>query len=296
MTVHADLAAEWRDAQDKIAALAAGNIDLQFELEQANARPPASPSGEVMPTGDLPGWRYLLGEDFDTDVPLGGFPGPYAGKVDVYPPTYFDTSRNTARPAAQWGQYDAARVVSVSEGVLRKRLHTEGVRPKVAALVPRLPGVPLNGPWTYQTYGRYSVRARVTNPMPGYKFAWLLWPLSNNSAVDGEIDYPERNFDSLAYVNAFVHHAPSTPALNQHGSGSILCDLTKWHTFTLLWEPGIVRVLLDGLTVWYDTDRIPASPMRWVLQTETAITATPPAPDVQGDVEIDWLAVWAYAP
>src|SRR4051812_397031 len=127
MTVHADLADEWRAAQGTIASLIVAKSNLQAHIDELEARPTAtaSPSGEVMPTGDLPGWRYLLGEDFDTDVPLGGFPGtwgfpgPYAGKIDVYPQTYFDTSRNTARPPAQWGQYDAARVVSVSEGVLR---------------------------------------------------------------------------------------------------------------------------------------------------------------------------------
>lgn len=288
------------DILDDIAAAVAARNTAQADADARIAAleqqiTDASPSGEPMPTGDLPGWRYLMGEDFNTDCPLGSFPNAaYTGKIEVPPNTWFDTSRNNGRPAATQGQYDAARVISVSEGVLRKRIHTEGTRPKVAVIFPKIPGVPTGtGGWTYQTYGRYSLRARISAPMPGFKYAWLLWPSSNSNANDGEIDFPETGFDTLNTVGAFVHHAPSTPAPNQHGNSAIGCDLTKWHTFTTEWTPNLVKCFIDGTLVFQDTDRIPSTPMRWSIQTETNVGPTPPPVDVQGDVEIDWVAMWA---
>lgn len=261
----------------------------------------ASPSGEPMPDSDVPGFSLIWNDDFDIDCPLGGFPTAYAGRVDHYPPTYFDTSRNAGRPAATQGQYDAARTVSVSNSVLRKWLHseydpaTQAYRPKVCALLPVIPSTVTSNKWRYQTYGRYAIRARVMNPMPGFKFAWLLWPQSDSRPLDGEIDNPEQNFDVLSQVGAFVHHAPDTPSPAQH-SYTGACDLTQWHTFVTEWSPNLVRVIRDGVEVMRDTDRIPSKPMRWVIQTETTVTAAPPAPTVQGIVEIDWSASWKYAP
>lgn len=260
---------------------------------------PASPSGQIMPKGDLPGWRYLMGEDFDTDLPLGG------NFMQAYPligfygqpyttGAYYDTSRNVGRPTASQGLYSTPRVISVSEGVLRKRLHTEGVRPMVAALCPHIPGYVRSGYWSYQTYGRYTIRARFPNVMPGYKCAWLLWPQSDDSSIHGEIDFPERDFDNLTAVGGFVHHAPKVPDPHQWSMGSYQINMTQWHTYTMEWSPGLVRFILDGAVVGTHTERIPAAPMRWVIQTETRVGSTPPQVTVQGDVEIDWLAMWAY--
>lgn len=279
----------------------ADNEQLRSMLADREAAQNLPPSGEPMPRADLAGWRLIWNEDFDVDAPLGAFPSVYVGKVDHYPPTYFDTSRNAGRPAATQGQYDAARTVAVSGSVLRKWLHSEYAgpsippRPKVCALLPVIPTTVASSKWRYQTYGRYAIRARVTSAMPGYKFAWLLWPQSDDSSIDGELDCPERNFDTLGSAGAFIHHAPAIPAPNQHGF-AVSADLTQWHTFVTEWSPGLVRFLCDGVEFGRSTNRVPARPMRWVIQTETTVTSTPPSPSVQGIVEIDWAAVWAYAP
>jgi hypothetical protein len=257
---------------------------------------PPPPSGVVMPTGDLVGWRYLMGEDFRTDVPLGGFTTAYPN-IGVYPSTYFDTSRNTSRPSSQWGQYDPARTLSVTGGVLSKWLHTEGTRPKVAALAPFIPNLNRTSAtdWSDQLYGRYSVRYRVSNAMPGYKQAWLLWPESNDGRAQGEIDFPETDFNVLAGVGGFVHHINGTSGSDQYAMPRLATDLRQWHTATIEWSPNLVRFLWDGVEVGRTTNRIPNTPMHWVLQTETTITSAAPAPSVNGMVEIDWVAQWAYA-
>lgn len=255
----------------------------------------------------LTGWRPLMLEDFDTDVALGaattsGSSTSMAAypNIGVYPTSYYDTSDKFGRPQATRGQYDANATVSVSGGVLTKHLHSVGTRPKVCALLPRLPAsdpaVIATGLWTYQLYGRYEIVARFPDVMPGYKCAWLTWPMDGGNALNGELDFPETDFDALTSVGAFVHHAPSTPAPHQHGDGSISVDMTAWHTYTIEWTPGFVEFFLDGVSVFDDNDRIPAAPMRWVIQTETHLDAAPPGTGVAGDVEIDSVAVWAYDP
>lgn len=253
------------------------------------------------------GWRPLMSEDFDTPVTLGTAAASGSSRVmsaypniGVYPTSYFDTSRNAGRPPATQGQYDANATVSVAGGVLTKHLHTVGVRPKVCALLPMLPvddpAVTVSGSWTYQTYGRYEIVARFPDDIDGYKVAWLLWPMTGGNSLNGEIDFPEHDLGQQTHTAAFLHHAPSTPSPSQHGSGSIAVGLTGWHTYTTEWTPGKVEFFIDGVSVWDDTDRVPSQPMRWVIQTETQISSTPPSTSESGDVEIDSVAVWAYDP
>jgi hypothetical protein len=257
---------------------------------------PPPPSGVAMPTGDLVGWRYLMGEDFRTDAPLGAFTTTYPN-IGVYPNTYYDTSRNTNRPAAQWGQYDPARVLSVSGGVLSKWIHTEGTRPKVAAIAPFIPNRNRTSPtdWTDQLYGRYSVRYRVPNALPGYKQAWLLWPESNDGRAQGEIDFPETDFNVLTHVGGFMHHINGVSGSDQYAMPRLATDLRQWHTATIEWSPNLVRFLWDGVEAGRTTNRIPNTPMHWVLQTETTITSAAPAASVSGEVLIDWVAMWGWA-
>jgi hypothetical protein len=56
-----------------------------------------------------------------------------------------------------------------------------------------------------------------------------------------------------------------------------------------------VRLLLDGAEVGRTTERIPNTPMHWVLQTETSLKVSTPN-STRGNVQIDWVAAWAYDP
>jgi len=257
-----------------------------------------------MPTESLPGWNYEWGQDFTTDVPLGSFPGnAYGEAIRGYPSSFFDTSNNIAarRNAGTSGQYNPATVLSVSCGVLRKEIHTEGKRPQVAALVPNFGGA---GPWSGQLYGRYAIRARFPVAIPGYKVAWLLWPDSGTNtkgSVDGkggngEIDFPETELGSLSTVSGYVHYQNARKNHDQYEAAAIAVDMTQWHTYEIEWAPDYVAFMLDGQEVGRATERIPKTPMHWVWQTETEISSEPPPRDVEGAVEIDWAAIWTYAP
>ena len=247
-----------------------------------------APSGAPAPSGDFGPWKQVFLDDFTTDVPLGQFPAAVASKWSAYRWPSTDTSRN--------GKYAPERVVSIGNGVLRKSLRTEDGQPLVAALVPKLAGVGTAG----MLYGRYEVRARFDR-LPGYKVAWLLWPSAGNSfwPAHGEIDWPETNLDQQ-HVMGFVHHWGATSGSDQSWA-RVNTNLQQWHTYTIEWSPGtnqrgLVVLYLDGIEVLRVTERVPQAALRWVIQTETQLGGGKPAPQTRGDVEIDWVSAWAYAP
>ena len=266
-----------------------------------SASPPAvapsvSSTGSMAPRGDLPGWRHLFADDFATPTPT--FPGPaYAATWWAYPPGSTDTSGSVGRPPAEQGHYDCARTCSVGGGVLTLNLHSEAGTPYVAAPVPRLPGSAggVGSAPSGQLYGRYSVRFRATASGPGYKIAWLLWPDSGNWPGDGEIDFPEGSLDGG--FAGFVHHRGATSGSDQAripSSGSA-GGFGVWHEATIEWSPDRVEFFLDGASIGAETARVPATPMHWVLQSETEVTATPTPDTSSANIEIDWVSVWSRA-
>jgi hypothetical protein len=172
-----------------------------------------APSGVVMPTGNLPGWRRVFAEDFATDVPVGQFPGRvYGATWGAYPDGWKDTS--------QRGTYLPSKVLSTRGGLLDYYIRTENGVHMVSAATPKLPK---------GAYGRYSVRFRA-DALPGYKTAWLLWPDSGRSPPDGEIDFPEGALDGQ--IGAFVHQADRS---GRQEAFSSRARYTTWHTATTEW-------------------------------------------------------------
>ena len=218
---------------------------------------------------------------------MGSFPAQVSARWSAYPSPWKDTSKK--------GMYDPERVVSVDNGVLTKLSSIlENGQPLVAALRPKINDQP---PWG-SLYGRYEVRFR-TEKLDGYKMAWLLWPDSGTNTTgsasgvggNGEIDFPEMNLDS-EHVMGFVHHQDATSGGDQYWTRSAI-DFTRWHTYTIEWSPDLVVFLLDGIEVGRTTERVPNTPMHWVLQTETTVSGPTPL-STAGNVEIDWVAVWEY--
>ncbi len=230
-------------------------------------------SGQAMPVGNLPGWTQIFTDDFTTDVPMGGFPGPYANKwtgYDGFPDTAGD------------GEY-AQRILSVHHGVLDMFLHSENGTPLGAAPVPSIGDVQ----WGGQVYGRYVIRFK-SDHLPGYGTGWLLWP-NSGQWNDGEIDFPEGSLaGKIQGFNHCVGHAQDkcmrvdTPA-----------SFTQWHTATIEWRPDRLTFILDGKVVGTTTKDIPTTPMRWTLQTAT--NGPTPDPATAGHLLIDWVAIYALA-
>jgi beta-glucanase (GH16 family) len=230
---------------------------------------------------DLPGWRLVFSDDFNTNVELGDFSSALKRTWFAYPPGWKDTSKN--------GTYDARKTVSIEDGLLNIRLHTENGVHYVAALQPKLRGT--SAPWG-QLYGRYAIRFRA-DPVPGYHLSWLLWPDSEKWPGDGEIDFPEG--DLTGTISAFMHRMDATTATDQDAY-STGARPSSWHTAVIEWTAAQCTFILDGKVIGSTGSRIPSTPMHWVIQTETNLAASkPPRDDASGNVQIDWVAAWKPA-
>jgi hypothetical protein len=237
-----------------------------------------SPSGQSVPSADLPGWKLAMNEDFNTPAPIGSFMTTYAKTIDSYKDGWVDTARV--------GTYFPSKVVSAHDGMMDYYLHTENGVHMVAAEMPKLP----NGQYG-QAYGRYAVRFS-NDVIPGYKSAWLLWPNSESWPNDGEIDFPEANLSGSDTINAFSHHASANGGQDWFGSSTHMTG--GWHTAVVEWAPGSVSFSLDGAKLGTSTTMTPSTAMHWVLQTETS-PGTVPLDSTSGHVYIDWVAQWSKA-
>jgi hypothetical protein len=236
-------------------------------------------SGVAMPVGDLPGWRQVFTEDFLMPVGEGSFPGSaYGGKWKVYD----DGTRDTAgQHEGTNSRYYPSRVVSVANGILRKRLHTEDGIAMSAAILPQAGDF---------THGRFSVRFRA-DEIAGYKVAWLLWPTSGTWPQDGEVDFPESSLDGE--ITAFMHRFGASNGGDQDVFQTS-ARFNNWHTATIEWTPDRITFILDGAVIGESTERLPANDMYWVLQTESCLGNCQPAPWVEGTLEIDWVVAYRY--
>lgn len=276
-----------------------GNPITQYDCNNTNAQhweavpvgtnPPGNPSGQPVPQGNLPGWRQIFWDDFTKAAPVGSWANPcspdqivYTGaqgqRWRTYPQCWVDTvPRNPYRPD---------QVLSVAGGVLNFHLHNVDGRPAGAN-----PSPVIDGNSQYQTYGRYSARLKVDTPtLSEYSVAWLLWPASDNWPWDGEIDFPEAPLSGTAW--GYHHYAREGACVNGcQESVNTQARFTDWHTYTIEWMPGRIRLLLDGTVVLNTTSWIPDTPMRWQLQTETNSTG-----NHNGNLLVDWVSVWAYSP
>ncbi len=233
-----------------------------------------------MPIGDIPGWHQIFTDDFTENVPIGSFPSAVSNKWDAYPDGWKDTSKN--------GTYYPSKVVSIQNGVMNLYLHTENGIHMVAAPEPKLPGTV--GSEGGLLYGRYVVRFKA-DPVPDYKISWLLWPDSEVWPRNGEINFPEGNLNST--ICGYMHHQNGRSSKDQDAYCTSVA-LTSWHTAIIEWLPNKLNFILDGQTIGTSTNRVPNTPMHWVLQTETETTfhASPPSDAAAGNIQIDWVAVY----
>ncbi|GHO96347.1 hypothetical protein KSF_063950 [Reticulibacter mediterranei] len=237
----------------------------------------ASPSGEAMPKGDLPGWHQVFTEDFSTDVAIGGFLNAYGKKFTVYDDGWPDTAGSYHGAPSR---YYPSKVLSAKGGLLDLYLHTEKGTPMAAAILPILKD---------HMYGKYTIRFK-SDSLKGFKTAWLLWPDSQNGgegAADGEIDFPEGPLDGN--INAFMHPKGG----GQQDAFDSGVAYTSWHTASLEWSPGKVKFILDGKSIGTSTKGVPNTPMQWVIQTESCLDGCP-SPSTAGHLQIDWAV--AYTP
>jgi beta-glucanase (GH16 family) len=108
-----------------------------------------------------------------------------------------------------------------------------------------------------QTYGRFEVRARVSNTaVPGLQSSLWLWP--NNPTKygqwpsSGEIDIAEMYSAFNDRVIPFVHYN-NWLDLNATNNYCLVSDLGQFHTYAVEWTPQSLTFIYDGRTCLVDT-------------------------------------------
>lgn len=283
-----------------------------------------SPSSRrPLPSGDRPGWRRVLAEDFTRPVPVGGFvadasgtltpagaaghaaygPGP-AGRTELrcYPDGWPTTHRN--------GVWAPSRTLSVrtdvdgADGVLDIHHHTAAppghtgapeARPLGAVAWFPLPA--FDGAFRIGPYLLIEYRARSHGFAPGAPTHFHGVPLLIDSRsvelwrAGGELNWFEADLRPDGPVAGWYHRADPAGSKERVAGppGAVLGD---WHVYTIEWSPGRVRFGCDGHVCLDTTTMTPTVPLAFLIQSEPV----PPGPDpaTEGHLQIDWITVHRY--
>ncbi|WP_260855582.1 glycoside hydrolase family 16 protein [Curtobacterium sp. 9128] len=212
-----------------------------------------APSDDPAAAGAIPDASFV--EDFATAVPTGLVAAAYPDAWQPYPD---GTS----------GIYAPSRTVSVHDGVMDVALGGDGTAGTFGSAT---------NAWGH-VGGSFSVRAKATGG-DGNGAAFMLWPTSGTWS-DGEIDFPEGNFEDSP--SAFQHSmTPGDEASRvQIGSGVSWRD---WHTYTVDWVPGqSVTYSVDGKVLDTETHDVPTTPHRYMFQVGNWGSS--------GHLLIDWVS------
>jgi len=139
-----------------------------------------------------------------------------------------------------------------------------------------------------KTYGAYFVRSRMTGPGP--TVVELLWPASGSWPP--EVDFNE-TFGASNRSVATVHFGATNLADRRY----VKIDMTKWHSWGILWTPTSVTYVVDGL-VWGVVDtasEIPTIPMTLDLQQQTWCSKGFACPTSNQSTLVDWVAEYSQS-
>jgi hypothetical protein len=217
------------------------------------------PSGMAPPTADsLSGYTQSYVSDFSgSSLPSGW--GVFTGNPG-------------GDPGAQWG----ASHVTVSGGTLNLNTWKDPA---------------YNDEWVTggvcqcgvaHTYGAYFVRSRVTGPGPTQ--VELLWPTGK---WPPEIDFNESGGTTTS-TSATLHFG----ANNGQDQRRVNVDLTRWHTWGVVWTPSSVTYTLDGRE-WgsvHVASEISDAPMTLDLTQQTWCSQSYACPTAPESMMIDWVA------
>ncbi len=137
-------------------------------------------------------------------------------------------------------------------------------------------------------YGAYFVRSRLSGPGPNV--AELLWPASNHWPP--EIDFNETG-GSDVWTSTSLHYG----ANNKIVRSGVHIDMTKWHTWGVIWSPTSVVYTVDG-RVWgrfSQRARVPRVPMTLDFEQRTLCPLHRQCPTAPQQLYVDWVAEYVRA-
>lgn len=220
---------------------------------------PALLDTQAAPIGNLPNFRQVLVENFDTTANANG---PMQA-----------TYTNSWQPFSEGTNYSPATQISAHDGVLDCALN----------------GVTASGgsfgtaqDFSTRVGGKFSVRAKAVGG-DGNGATVRLWPTSENWD-EGELDYPQADFQASPLVRHHVMNQGDNSAAQLYGT---LVSWRDWHIYSMEWVPGVsVKYYLDGALLTTITTNVPTTPHRYMFQVGGG--GNP------GNFYIDWVSIWAY--
>jgi hypothetical protein len=138
------------------------------------------------------------------------------------------------------------------------------------------------------TYGAFFVRSRITGQGPNE--VELLWPANNQWPP--EIDFNETG-DQVSSTSHTVHfgnaHTPFSQLL------LVGIDMTKWHTWGVIWTPTKITFTIDGEPWGTFTDRaaIPKIPMTLDLEQRPGCSRSQVCLKQGQSMLTDWVAEYS---
>ncbi len=210
-----------------------------------------------MPLGDLAGWKQVTAEDFLTTASSDQFSATYANSWSSYD---------------DGGKYYKS-AISAGNGMMNIKLN--GLTGAAGVFGP--PDTRMG-----YMYGRYSICFKAVGAS-GNGTAIMVWP-SSNVWGDGEIDYPEGNFEDTLHV---FHHGVGCTQCYAADSYNTGVSWRDWHVTTTEWTPASVKYYLDGVLIKKVTHDIPINNHRFTIQMAPNATNS-----LVGNFYIDWVAVY----
>ena len=133
-------------------------------------------------------------------------------------------------------------------------LHTDGYYQTPAGFAPEGACPNRQSPVQF-LYGKFTARVQF----PGNTAGAFDWPADwmvneSNWPTSGEIDVAEVNgwpSGAGGHICASYHYGPKNPPTAPHGYVVSTCDkraadAAGWHTYTIVWKPGLIKYYVDG--------------------------------------------------
>ncbi|MDP4032006.1 MAG: glycoside hydrolase family 16 protein, partial [Pseudorhodobacter sp.] len=203
---------------------------------------------------------------------------------------------------------DDPRNVSVSGGSLRLSVIKSG-------LLTNCPGSLLPSPYSSgmvsthhlfsQQYGRFEARIKSTaTNQPGLQEAFWLWPDDRVASTTvwpeaGEIDISETYSYYPKLSIPFLHYTKDDnggPIPGVNTAWNCLADRGVFNTYTLVWGPSRLEILVNGKTCLVNTSGDPAFRKPYILlltsglgRSLNALTSKTPLP---ATMSVDYVRVW----
>ncbi|MCU1617754.1 MAG: hypothetical protein JWO98_5294 [Frankiales bacterium] len=244
----------------------------KITIDNFVATSPAYTLGSAVPapTAAVTGFNLVYSENFDTAAAANS-------SVGTNTSPFLTAYANSVQAYTDASPYYASSQLSAHDGVLDVTM--DGTHGAAAVFGTAATAYARNG-------GKFSMRAKALGAI-GNGTAVMVWP-SSDVWDEGEIDYPESNFEVEPFVHQHIMNGSGDDTAENltYGTGA---TWREWHVYSVEWVPGVsLKYYLDDVLVASSTTQIPTTAHRYMFQVGNYGSA--------GHLYIDWVNIYAIAP